>query len=465
MPNPLTQIKDYFFPPKVTKAGTASSPLQSRIETTSPNNPNRHIAKVQLQRLRHDIQMWFEAVVEAENPWYPHRVRQQRMFMNTVLNEHVFSCMDRRRNLTLLRDFKICDAEGNEDENAKKIFRDSETGKNTAWFDNYLTYVLDAQFYGYSLIYLGDVTNDSFPELTIIRRHNISPDRLNVAALVYSLSGQPFTEDPLKDWNIWVPTPTELGVSNCGYGLLYKIAKTEIYLRNNTAYNADYVELYGQPIRVGKTNKTGEEYDAFEGGLRDLGQNAYMLMDNQGDEVELLEHNAAGRGFMTYEDFEKRLEAKISKVLLGHAAALDSTPGKLGSDQGEKSPTAKALEDIQTKDGIFAQGITNSELIPRMIKIGFNIPVGYHFEFLNSGEEEEFRQREDDSNKKTADIMKIIKEAGGEPDWAYFSERTGINVVKAEIPKPVITPLTDPNLPTPGKNGNGKPKKDEVIIE
>ena len=65
-------------------------------------NLSNYIAPVQLQRLRHDVAMWREAVTEAENAWYPHRVRMQRMYVDTILNGHVFSLMERRKDLMLI---------------------------------------------------------------------------------------------------------------------------------------------------------------------------------------------------------------------------------------------------------------------------------------------------------------------------------------------------------------------------
>ena len=60
-----------------------------------------------------------------------------------------------------------------------------------------------------------------------------------------------------------------------------------------------------------------------------------------------------------------------------------------------------------------------------------------HFEFKNDAEKEELRRREDESNQKTANIFKTIKDAGGDPDWRYFSERTGITVEKTAATEPI----------------------------
>ena len=427
----LSNVKNYLFP-------TPDNPLTGKPgDWRSMKNPERnlrsYITPVQLQRIRHDIQLWREAVGEAEQAWYPHRVRMQRLYIDTVLNGHVAACMSRRKNLTLLKDWKLCNDAGEENEQATKLLKKS-------WFNLYCNYVLDAQFYGYSLISLGDLVNDEFPKLTTIRRFNISPDRLNVTSYVYSLSGAQFEEDPYKLWNVWQPTATDVGISLVGYGLLYKVAMYEIICRNVLGFNMDAAELYGMPIRKGKTSKTNEDERAiFEKALAQMGSAGYILMDTM-DELELVESSASGQGFKIYESLEARCEKKISKIILGHADALDSTPGKLGGGQGEESPVGQALEDIQTFDSRFLENNINTELLPRLKQLGFSIPDDLHFEIKNDQEREEMRSREDMSNKLTADIAQVMKNAGLQMDSAYFEERTGIPTT------PIAAPTVDASL-------------------
>lgn len=411
-------------------------------------NLSYYISPVQFARIRNDIGLWREAIVEAELAWYPHRVKMQRIFQDTVLNEHVEACMKKRRRLTLLRDFKICDAKGKADEDLKLFFTQK-------WFADFQSYALDALFYGYSLISFGDLVQDNFPDLSIVRRQNVSPDRLNVSSMVYMLSGEYFMEEPYRKWHVWVPTSSELGVSPCGYGLLYKIAKTEIYLRNNTAFNADGIEIFGQPIRKGKTTKTDEgERGAFETALRNMGSSAYILLDDGQDELELVESKNSGTGYMIYGDFEKRQEAKISKVLLGHADALESTPGKLGSGQGEQeSPVQTALNEIQAEDGKFTENIINNQLLPRLRTMGLKIPIDKHFEFENKKEQQQARAKEDSNNLVTATVAKTMKDAGLVYDPVDFEQRTGIKTTTA--PEPVVVPPTN-------KPGDKKPLSETV---
>jgi phage gp29-like protein len=392
-------------------------------------NLTNYIAPVQLQRLRHDVAMWREAVGEAENAWYPHRVKMQRMFIDTILNGHVFSLMDRRKDLTLLRDWCFVDQKGEEVEGLKDMF-------NAEWFDLVVAYSLDALFFGYSLISLGDIEGDTFKSTSLIRRWNVSPDRLNVAEFIYSLSGAKFAEEPYKDWHLWVSTPSENGVGTCGYGLFYKIALYEIFLRNTLGYNGDFVELFAMPYRVGKTTKTEEKERAeLESAIQNMGSAGWAVIDPM-DEIEFLETGMSGTGYTAYESLEERCEKKVSKIILGHEDAVSSTPGKLGAAQGEDNPIASALRDKQVRDGKFIERMVNGQLLPKMRNLGFKIPQNIRFEYKNDAEKESFRARQDASNKVTAEIAQTMKNAGLKMDAKYFEDRTGIKSEEITEPAP-----------------------------
>lgn len=444
-------------------SGGAAVPLQDQrnLPKVVNNNLSRYISPVQLSRIRQDFQSWREGVTEAENVWYPHRVKQQRLYNDTVLNGHVFSCMDQREKMTMLKPYNICAPSG---EDGKPGNPDTKLTKliQTKWFRDYMRYALQAQAFGYSLIYLGDLIQDAFPKLSIIRRFNISPDRLNVTQFVYSISGAPFTEAPYADWHIWVDTPTDVGTTTCGFGYLYKVALYEIVARNVLGFNTDATEMYGMPIRVGKTSKSEESVERaiFEQALASLGSAGYILMDMVGDDIELMESKSLGNGYKIYESLESRCEKKISKIILGHADAVDSVPGKLGKQDEKDSPVNKAKAAIQATDMDFITDLTNNQLFPKLRNLGFPIPEGYQFVFTNDDEMKEQRDAEDKSNKMTADIFAVIKNAGGDPDWNYFSERTGIKVIKTEQMDPLTGKPLVPGA-VPGKEDKTKiePKK------
>lgn len=383
------------------------------------------ISPVQFDRLKTDVSMWREAVKEAEPGFQMlrQRVRMQRMYYDTVLNAHVLCCIVKRKAMVLKKQFVIVDEEDNVDENATAYFR-------APWFRDYISYVLDAPLFGYQLLTLGDVVNDRFPDLSFIPRENVSPDRRNVTTFIYSQTGTSFDDDPQRLWHIYVKTPSENGKSPCGYGLLYVVSMLEIFLRNNMVFNVDFNEMYGQPMRVGKTNKNDQsERDTFFDSLVNLAHKGAILLDeNTGDTIELVESKNAGTGWQGFENLEQRLEAKITKVLLGHEDAMKSTPGKLGSGQndGKKSQVEEALDETESVQTMLAENTTNEELIPRMQEMGFNIPLGCKGKFLNNKEKQEIRDEQNRQNAIEADIALKMFQAGLKYDPVQFEERTGI---------------------------------------
>jgi phage gp29-like protein len=457
----LSSIKNIFFP-------TDTSAMQRKQPTdnaqggynlatgidSSPDavkkNLSNYITPVQLQRLKVDVGEHRKAIGEAEFAWYPHRVRMQRMYIDTIVNGHVYSCMERRKDLTLLRGFEMAKKQGDKWVASKDL---TEEFESYSWLHDYIEYCLDALFFGYSLVSLGDIVGGELQGIDLIRRWNVSPDRMVVNTMVYNLDGRRWDTDETKPWHIYVKTKSENGVSPCGYGLLYKIALYEIFLRNVLGYNGDFVELYSQPYRVGKTTKTTEaERAQLEEAVRNMGSAGYAILDPF-DEIEFLETALGGTGWQGYDNLEKRCMQTISKIVLGHGDAMDSVPGKLGAGNGTGGPVAEAMEDKQTKDGRFISPLVNRELMPRLRDLGVTkAPEEYVWRLKNDDETAEQRKREDESNAQTATIAKTMKDGGLKMDAVYFTDRTGIPAEAVEEPAPVAPGA--PGTPNPQKLKN-----------
>lgn len=390
---------------------------QSIFQPQENNSKNlgSKVMPLQLQRIKQDTLTWREGIEEAERAYVPFRVKMQETFVDTILNGHVSACIERRKDLTLLRDWQILNADGTPNEDVEKML-------NSAWFNKFMSFSLDTIFFGYTLVSLGDIKDGKFEDIEVIKRWNVSPDRKVVSAVPYDVNGVSFEADEFKNWHVYIKTVNDIGSSKCGFGLLYSVALYEIFLRNILGYNGDYVELYSQPYRIGKTNKTqGIERDTFEDAVANMGSAGYAILDAQDDSIEFLETQLGGTGYKGYADLEQRIEKKISKLILGHADALDSTAGKIGASQGEESPTAQALNDKQAKDGVFITDVINCELLPRLRNLGFAIPEDVTFEFKNDSEQNE-------NNYNLVSLAVQIKQAGLQMDKDYFEEQTGIKL-------------------------------------
>jgi Protein of unknown function (DUF935) len=427
-------VKKIFVPQQLMQTGSLfAGQYTPHFIPPTPNNISSYIAPVQFQRQRPDIQTWRDAVSEAENAWYPHRIKMQRLYIDTILNGHVSACMAQRNSLTMLRGYKLFKNGVEQDEEFARDLLQHQ------WFFDYVQYTLEAKAFGYSLIQIGDIENGRVSNVKQVRRWNVSPDRYNVTTLVYSLSGQPFLEEPFSQWCTWIPTTTDIAVSNTGYGYLYKVAPYEIMLRNILGFNGDYIELFAAPFRWLKTTKTEDiERQQLAAMLQQMGSTGWGIGDID-DQLEFINANGSGSGWQGYENFEKRCEAKISKIILGHADALDSTAGKLGNDS-EDSPAQKALEAIQSVDGKFVEATLNTTLFPKLAALGLAEFEGLTLEYTNDDEAALQREREDKANQITAQVLLTLKNAGFSISPEYVSERMGIDLKNVEQ---TIVPTAD----------------------
>lgn len=392
-----------------------------------------YMVRQQLERIRQDASTRREAIREAEQDFLPYRVKLQRLYLNTKENGHIKACIDRRKDLSLLRNWEFVNPNGTINEQVMSIFTENIGGKTNSkyWFTQLCSFILDAQYYGYSLVHLGDIINNEFPKLKIVRRWHVSPDRKEVSAYQYMPVGSKFDEEPLRNWYIYAPTLNDDGVSKCGYGLFYILSIYEIFLRNLMGFNGDFIELFAQPFRVGKTSKTDEaERAEFANVLQNMGTSGWAMLDDIGDEIKFLESQLGGTGWQGYDNFEQRLEAGVSKLILGHADAIKSIPGKLGND-GKDSPAEQAMRDKQSNDGNYLQQIINTELIPKLRGLGFNIPFGVVGRLKNDNEQI-------DIANNITDLAVKIKQAGLQMEGQYFTKQTGIPLEQVQLEKPVL---------------------------
>lgn len=440
----------------------------------TPTSIGKVISPVQFQRLSHDIKMWREAIVEMEDPFYPYRVRAMRMYNDCVENPYVKAVINRQKELTIQRDYNVYQIK-----NGKKVASQvlSDTLSNQYWFADYLEYILDAQTWGYSLIELGRIENDGFPNITFTRRENIRPDGIGdsgpiLTSLVYQIDGIHIKgDDPLIDLcNHWIPTKSNVGISKCGYGLLYGLALLEIHLRHIMEWNMDYVEGFGMPIKKGTTRKTGKERDEFEEFLASAASNSYVLLDSATDDkLEYEMAASAGTAWKSYDNIEKRIQKTMSQLVLGHEDAMQSTAGKLGGQQTSnkdgfnESLIEQAMNAKQITYGNFVERNVNYIGAPRFRKLGEYVgskvikellPEGYYFGFANDKEELEIRRRRNSQNLTESQVLKTLYEAGFKMSAQDASDYTGLKLDETIPQKELIEKrtTTNTNIKT-GENG------------
>jgi hypothetical protein len=390
--------------------------------TSEKKNLSNSIIPIALNRIVQTIGNWRAGTVESEQAYYPYRVKMQQLYNDLQDEPHTSACMERRYDLTLMRDYMICNANGKEYTEWTKWL------KKQAWFIDYQRYVLSAIWRGYALVSIGDIIDNALPELKLIENSVISPDRKYVGSVIYMPTGISWEQEPYDKWHIYVSTTPEIGRGVCGYGILHKIAVPVIILRNNLSDNATFNERFGMPVTWGKTDKTDDERADFFQQLRNMGASATFVTDLQ-DELQFVDAKGGGNGYKTYADLEMRCQKLISKNSLGHADVMDSIPKKSGGAEGNSStpttPVAEALSNIRSKDGKFVETY-NNKLLELLKFHGVGLPADAVFCYKNDDEIAEGVERKNYNNQVIATIAKTMKDAGLQPDPTWFTKATEI---------------------------------------
>ncbi len=392
-----------------------------------------YVSPIAVQRLKQDIGRWRLAIQEAESPTSPARYLMQQMFLDTDLNGHVTACKEKRYANVLKKGIEVVNEKGEQNEQLTKLY-------NKKWMYDILRFTLDARMYGYSLIQLGDMKNFEFEELYTIRRTNINPEREIVTKDFYSIEGISVYDSRYDKNLIWVKTSSDIGMvadwGKCGYGLLYKVAPYEIWYKQAISLWNEYLQRYGAPITLGKTNTRDEQMrNQMSEMLGNIGAMGWGVFDND-DDIQLIESAGKSGSTETYPLMIDKLEKIISKIFLGHADAIDSVPGKLGSSQGDESPAFLAMKDTEAFDCQFLEFELEKNIVPKLVGLGFPMPKGYQIKFVNSYEKMKARSNEDANNKATAEMVKVLFDSGIKVDHKWLMERTGIPVAEIPTPKP-----------------------------
>ena len=255
------------------------------------------------------------------------------------------------------------------------------------------------------------------------------PESLTIStASQYDNVGKKINDPLYEPWLLWFPTAPESSNIKCGLGLYNVLAPYEIYIRNaNTAWS-EYQQIYGVPLRIGKTN-TRERImrDNMASMLSDMGRSGWAVVDID-DQIELVDGGKGGGASDNFLGLISYCEKIISKVILGHADALDSTPGKLGAE----TSTEKALSETQQKDGLRIEYLLNNYVFPKLAAIGLKEFDGLAICFENNKEENTDKLTEAEINNKLMANYLIAYQMGLQPDAKAISELLGIEFTNNE---------------------------------
>lgn len=316
---------------------------------------------------RKDIADWRNAWQMAINVDNPNRTRLYDIYNDVEVDAHLSGCVEQRKGFVKARTFKIVDKEGKDAPEAMKYF-------DQVWFKQLIDYCLEANYWGYSLIELGDVIINAegikcFDGVQLVPRKHVIPEYHRIIEQLGTdwRKGIDYTQGAYPDWFI------EAGSRN-SLGLYLKAALHTIPKKNTLAFWDTFSEMFGMPMRIGRTTSRNEkDQDDLERVLKEAAHNQYMIM-GQDTEIEFVESGKSD-SFNVYDKRIDRANSELSKLVIGQTMTIEN-----GSSLSQSETHLEVFQNLVEADCDILRDIINNQLIPRMVLRGFPLQ-GLHFDW------------------------------------------------------------------------------------
>lgn len=315
-------------------------------------------------RTRKDVSDWRKALVMSESKEQPRRWLLYNLYDDLLLDAHLSSQIQTRKLKILGLDFKIADLK------SKKKLDDKTELLERQWFYKFISLALDSLLFGHSLIQFSEFKANEVSKIDIVPRRHVRPEYGDYLIQQTDSTGIRYRDTPLMDWLIEVGDNTDLG-------LLAKASPNVLWKKNAMMCWSEYTEIFGMPLRVGKTNtRSNEDLDRIEAQLQQMGSAAYAVLQT-GETVEFIE-STKGDAYNVYDKLVDRCNSELSKLILGQTLTADV--GKSGTRaQGEVHE--RIADVIHKADILLIEHVVNDQLIPLLIKHGYALQNTF-FEFV-----------------------------------------------------------------------------------
>ncbi len=309
------------------------------------------ITKREQTRVTQDIQKWRTQTIIAENIHNPQRASLYNIYRDVVLDAHLSGLMNTILIKVQASELQLLDSNNELDT--------EETNKlKNEWFNEYLKYFIESIFYGHSLIQICDVKNNEL-ELKLVNRENVVPEAGIVKKDVngYAFSGVSYRERPYYDWLIECGSTHDLGI-------LHKATPLVLWKKGVLGAWSHYAELFGMPIRVGKTSiHNPENKSNMEAMLENMGQASWSVIGLD-DEIELVQSSSTD-AYEVYDQLISRANSELSKLVLNQTGTTEEK-----AHVGSAEVHERMLNDLITSIKNKALFNFKKQLLPKLERLG-----------------------------------------------------------------------------------------------
>ncbi|MBP9998673.1 MAG: DUF935 family protein [Bacteroidales bacterium] len=381
-----------FFNRTKDKAQTTREPVITAGGQIS--RPGATIILQQPARFGIDIGDYKAAVSGAENVDYTRRTRLYDIYSNILMDPHLGSVIQKRKAAIL----------GSPIEFRRRGVPDDRINDNirSPWFYRFIGDVLDAKFWGLTLVQFF-INEKGWIDYTMVPRKHVDPQLRLIRRRQSDVLGIPFDEYGNL---LLIEGPEPLGA-------LARCAPYVIYKTGTMGDWSEYSEVFGMPIRE-------YIYDAADDEARrrtmedaqSLGSNG-VYIHPEGSSLRFQESGNKSGSADVYDRLVERCNAELSKAILCNTLtteASDTGTQALGTVHREVE------EELAADDRVFVLNVLNYEMADIFRNLGMD----------TSGGEFVFVEPERMSAAEKADLFRKALDMGLPISDDYMYEQLGI---------------------------------------
>lgn len=323
---------------------------------------NSQIKVTNLVRTKIEVQSWRKALQSAENVFQPYRAELYRVYQDLWVDAH-FRAITQKRIRNVKNKKIVLRSENQEiDPKINKLIE-------KMWFYELIELIMETLFWGHSLIEI-QTKGYEVKSIKLVPRHHVRPEYgIITLQSVYDMTGINFRDAPDANYLIEV---------DWGFGLMNIAAANVIYKKYGVIDYANFVEIFGSPIREFRyDNKYPGAKDEADNLAEKQGNSAAVSLPK--DSVEFTIHKGAdGNSGGLHKDFIEMLKDELTILVLGQTMTT-----KDGSSRSQGEVHLEEQDEVTQDDMMRVILFLNEMVKPKLVGLGFPIE-NLTFEFLKN---------------------------------------------------------------------------------
>ncbi|GAA4354098.1 hypothetical protein GCM10023185_15420 [Hymenobacter saemangeumensis] len=280
-------------------------------------------------RIAAEMEAWKRAEDRALHPTKPRRDMLMALYQQITKDNYLTGQMTTLKNKVLSEGYTVVDKTGKEYPDVLELFE-------RPWFTDFLSRVLDTDFYGHTLINF-DYPNEEgeFHRFDLIPRGQVVPEFGQVLLKPTDDVGVPFRGIDADYTKLLIEVRMFDEEGKDHIGILNKAAPEVIWKRYTRTDMSRRSEKFGMPLVSLKTSAVEEsELSAREEALANMGANGWVVID-ESEEIDVVESSNTD-GSKIYTALSSMCNDEIAYLITGQTATSQETGSRAGGEVHER---------------------------------------------------------------------------------------------------------------------------------